>query len=65
MNFKFQLLLSYLQDVPEEYGYSKNDKIGDILIEPEPGYNVRVKCSHNVSIFSFFSFPHSFENMKV
>ncbi|CAG9540682.1 unnamed protein product [Cercopithifilaria johnstoni] len=37
----------YKQDVPVEYGYSKNDKIGDILLEPEPGYNVRIKCSHS------------------
>ncbi|EFO13528.2 hypothetical protein LOAG_14998, partial [Loa loa] len=34
-------------DLPKEYGYSNNDKIGDILLEPEPGYNVHVKCSHN------------------
>lgn len=37
-----------------EYGYSKNDKIGDILLEPEPGYNVGFKCSRDVSFYPFF-----------
>ncbi|VDK87308.1 unnamed protein product [Litomosoides sigmodontis] len=42
----YRVKLYYKKDVPVEYGYSKNDRIGDILLEPEPGYNVRVKCSH-------------------
>ncbi|OZC10517.1 type I phosphodiesterase / nucleotide pyrophosphatase [Onchocerca flexuosa] len=44
----YGIKIYYKEDVPEEYGYSKNNKIGDILFEPEPGYNVRVKCSHDV-----------------
>uniref|UniRef100_A0A0R3S5E2 Bis(5'-adenosyl)-triphosphatase n=1 Tax=Elaeophora elaphi TaxID=1147741 RepID=A0A0R3S5E2_9BILA len=36
------------EDIPVEYGYSKNDKIGDIVLETEPGYNVRTDCSHDV-----------------
>uniref|UniRef100_A0AAF5PIZ1 AP3A hydrolase n=1 Tax=Wuchereria bancrofti TaxID=6293 RepID=A0AAF5PIZ1_WUCBA len=44
----YRIKIYYKQDVPKEYGYSNNDKIGDILLEPEPGYNVLIKCSHNI-----------------
>lgn len=43
----YRIKLYRREDVPPAYGYSRNSNIGDILIEPEPGYNVRVNCSHH------------------
>uniref|UniRef100_A0A915Q4T9 Uncharacterized protein n=1 Tax=Setaria digitata TaxID=48799 RepID=A0A915Q4T9_9BILA len=44
---KYGIKIYYKDEVPKEYGYSNNANIGDILLEPEPGYNVRVQCSHD------------------